>query len=90
MQTAMWNALIRIRPMAVAAIKTAEGYRTTNGFLVGDRISPQSTYIPKNSEEIQVNYATRKPGEPMTANTSVGATLLLKVTPDFVLEGLMK
>ncbi len=75
---------------AVVAIKTSDGYRTTNGFLIGDRISPQSTYIPKNSQELQVNYAMRKPSEPMTTNPSVGVTLLLKVTPDFVLEGLMK
>ena len=75
---------------AVVAIKTADGYKTTNAFLVGDRIAPQSTYIPTNSQELQVNYAERKPGEPMSAQPSVGATLLLKVTPAGVLEGLMK
>lgn len=75
---------------AVVALKTSNGYKTTNAFLVGDRIAPQSTFIPGNSQEIQVNYAERKPGEPMTAQPSVGATLLLKVTSDGVLEGLMK
>lgn len=75
---------------AVVAVQTADGYKTTNAFLVGDRIAPQSTYIPANSQELQVNYAERKPGEPMTAQPSVGATLLLKVTPAGVLEGLMK
>ena len=75
---------------AVVALKTSDGYKTTNAFLVGDRIATQSTYIPVNSQELQVNYAERKPGEPMTAQPSVGATLFLKVTPAGVLEGLMK
>ena len=75
---------------AVVAIKTTDGYKTTNAFLVGDRIAPQSTYIPANSQELQINYAERKPGEPMTARPSVGVTLLLKVTPAGILEGLMK
>lgn len=75
---------------AVVAIQTAGGYKTTNAVLIGDRVAPQSTYIPANSQELQVNYAERKPGEPMTAQPSVGATLLLKVTPAGVLEGLMK
>lgn len=75
---------------AVVAYATPSGYKTTNAFLIGDRIAPQSTYIPKNSQELQVNFAERKPGEPMTTPPSVGATLLLKVTPDGILEGLMK
>jgi hypothetical protein len=75
---------------AVVAIKTRDGYKTTNAFLVGDRIAPQNLSIPTDSEELQVNYAKRKPGEPMTVKPSVGATLLLKVTPDYKLEGLMK
>lgn len=75
---------------AVVALKTAEGYTTTNAFFVGDRIAPQSSYIPLNSQELQVNYAMRKEGEPMTARPSVGVTLLLKVTPEGVLEGLMR
>ncbi len=75
---------------AVVALKTADGYRTTNAFFIGDRISPQSTYIPMNSMELHVNYAERKPGEPMTAQPSVGAVKLLKVTSHGVLEGLMK
>lgn len=74
----------------VVAIKTDNGYKTTNAFFVGDRIAPQSTYIPKGSQELQVNYAQRRAGEPMTASPSEGATLLLKVTKDGVLEGLMK
>ncbi len=74
----------------VVALKTPTGYTTTNAFLVGDRIAPQSTEIHSDSKELHVNYAERKPGEPMTAQPSVGAVLLLKVTPAGVLEGLMK
>jgi hypothetical protein len=75
---------------AVVAVRTDFGYKNTNAFFIGDRIAPQSTYIPKNSRELQVNYAERRKGEPMTAQPSQGAVVLLKVTPAGVLEGLMK
>lgn len=75
---------------AVVALKTGAGYKTTNAFLVGDRIAPQSTEIHSDSKELHVNFAERKVGEPMTIQPSVGAVLLLKVTPEGVLEGLMK
>lgn len=75
---------------AVVAIKTDDGYKTTNAFFIGDRISPQSTFIPINAKELHINYAERKPGESMVVQPSVGAVLLLKVTPEGVLEGLMK
>lgn len=75
---------------AVVALKNSSGYKITNPFFIGDRIAPQSTYIPENSMELQVNYAERRPEEPMTAQPSMGATKLLKVNSDGVLEGLMK
>ncbi len=75
---------------AVVALKTPTGYKTTNAFLVGDRIAPQTTQINTNAQELYVNFAERKPGEPMSAQPSVGATLYLKATPQGVLEGLMK
>ncbi|MFA5877158.1 MAG: hypothetical protein WC880_02215 [Candidatus Paceibacterota bacterium] len=75
---------------AVVALKNPTGYKTTNAFLVGDRIAPQSTEIHTDSKELHVNFAERKVGEPMTAQPSVGAVLLLKVTSEGVLEGLMK
>ncbi len=74
----------------VVALKTPTGYKTTNAFLIGDRIAPQTTEIHSGSRELYVNFAERKAGEPMTAKPSVGATLFLKVTPNGVLEGLMK
>ena len=75
---------------AVVAMKTTTGYKMTNAFLIGDRIAPQSTEINSSAMELRVNYAERKPGEPMTAQPSQGATLFLKVTPDGVLNGLMQ
>lgn len=75
---------------AAVAYRTPTGYKLTNTFFVGDRIAPQSTEIKEDSKEIHINFAERKKGEPMTAEPSVGATLLLKVTPEGVLEGLMK
>jgi hypothetical protein len=75
---------------AVVAIKNGEVHKLTNAFLIGDRIAPQSTYIPENSKELQVNFAERRPGEPASTPPSQGATLLLKVTEQGVLEGLMQ
>ncbi|MDQ5911928.1 MAG: hypothetical protein QG568_141 [Patescibacteria group bacterium] len=74
----------------VVALKTPTGYKLTNTFFVGDRIAPQSTEIKEDSKELHVNFAERKKGEPMSTEPSVGAVLLLKVTPEGVLEGLMK
>lgn len=81
---------------AVAALKTADGYKTTNAFFIGDRIAPQTTEIHEmelhgiKQAEIYVNYAERNPGEPMTAQPSRGATTFLKVTPEGKLTGLMQ
>jgi hypothetical protein len=73
---------------AVAALTGKGNYTVTNAFLIGDRIAPQSTEI--HSGEIHINFAERKRGEPMTAQPSVGAVLLLKVTSDNKLTGLMQ
>lgn len=75
---------------AVVAIKSESGYKSTNAFFIGDRIAPQNLYIPGGTMELHVNFAERKPGEPMTARPSQGAVTLLKVTKEGVLEGLMK
>ena len=57
---------------AVAALKTPTGYQGTSAVLLGDRIAPQSTSI--DNGQLIVNYADRAPGEPMTAQPSVGVT----------------
>jgi hypothetical protein len=75
---------------AIVALKKADGYEHTNPFFIGDRIAPQSTYIPQGTRELHINYAERRDGEPMTTPPSSGAVLLLKVTPGGVLEGLMR
>lgn len=70
------------------AIEGPTGYRTTNAFLVGDRIEPQSLRI--NAGELHVNYVGRQDGEAMTTPPSRESVLLLKLTPDGRLQGLMK
>jgi hypothetical protein len=45
----------------VVALNTGNGYKTTNAFLIGDRIAPQSTEIHSDSEELHVNFAQRNP-----------------------------
>jgi len=62
---------------AVVALKTETGYFGTNGVFLGDRIAPQSNEI--RGGELIVNYATRLPGEPMTAPPSSGVSKRLKV-----------
>ena len=74
----------------VVALRTSDGYKTTNAFFIGDRIAPQTTEINSVAKELYVNYADRKPGEPFTVQPSQGKTLVLKITPNEVLEGLMK
>lgn len=64
-------------------------YKMTNAFFVGDRIAPQSTKIFSDSGELHIYFAERNDGEPMTVAPSRGAVLLLKVTPDGVLKGLI-
>lgn len=74
----------------VAALQKPVGYATTNAFLVGDRIAPESLEIRGDAHEIHVLYADRRPGEPMITRPSQGKVLLLKVNRDGVLEGSMK
>lgn len=62
----------------VAALKTRTGYKGTNAVLLGDRIAPQTTEI-KNGEVI-VNYADRKPTDPMTTPPSIGMTKIMKIS----------
>jgi hypothetical protein len=62
-----------------AALNKDGEFLGTNGILLGDRIAPQTTQIL--DETITVNYAERKPEEPMTADPSVG------VSKYFIVEG---
>ena len=62
---------------AVVALRTADGWKGTNAILLGDRIAPQSTSV--SGTKLVVNYADRKPGEPMTAQPSVGVSKTLSI-----------
>ena len=64
----------------VAALKTPTGYQGSDAILLGDRIAPQTTEI-RNGEVI-VNYADRKPTDPMTMTPSISMTKHLKISSD--------
>ena len=66
------------------AIKISSGYTGTNAILLGDRIAPQTTEIKDG--KIIVNYADRKPGEPMTALPSVGVSKYFKIKNGLLVE----
>jgi heat shock protein HslJ len=60
----------------VAALNTAKGYVGSKGYLLGDRIAPQTTESGPDATII-VNFADRKPDEPFTAQPSVGKSARL-------------
>jgi hypothetical protein len=67
---------------AVAALNTEEGYKGSDGYLLGDRIAPQSTTLspnPTHKHVVVVNYADRAPSEPMTTRPSIGKSAYLKL-----------
>lgn len=59
-------------------------YKGTNMLLLGDRIAPQSTEL-KNGEII-VNYADRKPNDPMSMKPSYGVSRHFKVINNTLVE----
>ena len=66
----------------VVALNKVDGYKGSQGFLLGDRISPQTTEMSQNSstpDVIVVNYADRKKGETFTVQPSVGKSVWLKL-----------
>src|SRR3989338_5835156 len=69
----------------VGEIQNADNtYEGTHAVLLGDRIAPQTTEMSRNPNHknvIVVNYADRAPGEPMTAQPSVGKSIWLKLDP---------
>jgi len=66
------------------ALKIAEEYQGMNALFLGDRIAPQTTEI--RNGEIIVNYADRKPGEPMTTAPSIGISKYFKVINSRLIE----
>jgi hypothetical protein len=70
---------------AVAALNTPDGYIGSDGYLLGDRVAPQTTTLssdPKQKYVVVFNYADRAPDEPMTAQPSIGQSAYLKLNPD--------
>lgn len=68
----------------VAALSTAHGYVGSEGYLLGDRIAPQTTELsqkPGQKNVVVVNYADRAPGEPMTAQPSIGKSVYVQLNP---------
>jgi len=66
----------------VIALNMARGYIGSNGFLLGDRIAPESITMSKNlstPDVIIVNYMDRKIGEAFTVKPSVLKSVWLKL-----------
>ena len=78
---------------AVAVLATEEGYIGSDGYLLGDRISPQSTEPspnPRHQQVVVFNYADRLPDEPMTAVPSVGKSAYLKLNEETMQWGVVE
>ncbi len=77
----------------VAALNTEEGYTGSEGYLLGDRIAPQTTELsqnPNHQNVIVVNYMDRAQGEPMAVTPSVGKSVWLKLDPQAVQFGVVE
>lgn len=64
----------------VLAINEGKKFRGTNAMLLGDRIAPQNINIIDG--RAVANFAERKPGEPMTAQPSVGKSIWVHLDPN--------
>ncbi len=69
---------------AAAVLTTPGGQFGTNAVLLGDRIAPQTTEVRDGT--LIVNYAERRPGEPMTARPSVGVSKSLRILDGRLVE----
>ena len=78
----------------VALVSTPSGLVGSDGVLLGDRIAPQTINIDegKTTKEtnrqivIAVNYADRKPNEPMTATPTMGVSKYFKISNGKLVE----
>jgi hypothetical protein len=78
---------------AVAALNTKQGWVGSDGYLLGDRIAPQTieeSQNPRHQNVIVANYADRAPGEPMTAAPSVGKSVYLKLDRAYMQWGVVE
>lgn len=70
---------------AFAMVSTPTGYVGSDGYLLGDRIAPQSTEIStegKHSQVVVFNFADRKEGEQFSTPPSVSKSVYLKIDPE--------
>jgi len=78
---------------AVAALNTRRGYIGSDGYLLGDRIAPQTTEVspnPRHQYVVVFNYADRLPGESFAAQPSVGESVYLKLDPQTMQWGIVE
>ncbi len=78
---------------AVAARNTEQGFVGSDGYLLGDRIAPQSTTLStqsKHSRVVVFNVADRATGESMTAKPTVGKSIYLKLDPATMQWGIVE
>ena len=76
----------------VSALNLPNGFVGSDAVLLGDRIAPQTTEIDEGKTAIGtvrknvivVNYADRKPEDPMTTPPSIGKSIWLKLDPSTV------
>ena len=77
---------------AVAALNTEAGYLGSDGYLLGDRIAPQTTVVsrnPRHKNVIVVRYGDRRSDEPMTAPPSGDRSVYLKLDAENVRWGIV-
>jgi hypothetical protein len=67
-----------------AVISSKNSFQSTNTILLGDRIAPQTTEYQNG--EIIVNYAERRPGEPMTTPPSLGVSKYFQISDNKLIE----
>ncbi|OGG69902.1 hypothetical protein A3I99_00825 [Candidatus Kaiserbacteria bacterium RIFCSPLOWO2_02_FULL_45_11b] len=78
---------------AVAALNSESGYKGSDGYYLGDRIAPQNINLspnPRHKSVVVVNYADRLPGEPMTAQPSLGQSAYLKLDSESMMWGIVE
>jgi hypothetical protein len=77
----------------VAARNTEQGYIGSDGYLLGDRVAPQTIQMspnPKHKNVIVVTFADRAMGEPMTAQPSIGKSVYLKLDTASMMWGIVE
>jgi hypothetical protein len=78
---------------AVAGLNTEHGYVGSDGYLLGDRIAPQSIEVsqnPRHRNVLVVNYADRLPGEPMSTKPSVVNNVYIKLDLESMKWGIVE